>query len=308
MKSASPQGRNIKRVLAILPMLVWPALLSADLAPVPSSSQPRDEALSDPAFRQQIEEDWLRQARAIEDGAPGTLITEADARGGCDGIKDGKYAFHTGQEPNPWWQVDLGEVVPLSRIVVYNRLDYAPGLHNADNLRILTSNNGKQWTLRHEIKGKHFGGLSGPPPLEVRFKDNEVQGRFVRLQIPSAAPIFLHLDEVEVYGPTAPERNLALHRPANQSSISQWSTAKPLGSPNKIRQYPTAAFIERGRKLAADLHQVGVDCALALRSLDDVARRLQALPKDASDDARRAVYLQARWSVRARSEEHTSEL
>jgi hypothetical protein len=279
-------------------MLVWPALLSAGLAPVPSSSQPRDEALSDPAFRQQIEGDWLRQARAIEDGAPGTLTTEADARGGCDGIKDGKYAFHTGQEPNPWWQVDLGEVVPINRVVVFNRLDYAPGLHNADNLRILTSDDGKQWTLRHENKGKHFGGISGAPPLEVRFKENEVRGRFVRLQIPSATPIFLHLDEVEVYGPAAPERNLALHHPANQSSISQWSTAKSLKPPNAPPQYPIAGFVERGHKLAADLRQAGVDSSPSLRKLDEAAQQLQALPRDASDDLRRALYLQTRWIVR----------
>ncbi len=97
-----------------------------------------------------------KQAKAIEDGVAGAVSTETDARGGCDGIKDGKYAFHTGQEPNPWWQVDLGEVVPLSRVVVFNRLDYAPGLHNADNLRILTSEDGKQWTLRHENQGQAF--------------------------------------------------------------------------------------------------------------------------------------------------------
>jgi hypothetical protein len=152
-------------VLAGLLSLLWPALSSAALAPLPASSQPRDEQLSGQALRQQIEEDWLQQAQAIEEGAAGPVSTETDARGACDGIKDGKYAFHTGQEPNPWWQVDLGAVVPISRIVVFNRLDYAPGLHNADNLRILTSDDGKEWTLRHENKGKHFGGISGAPPL-----------------------------------------------------------------------------------------------------------------------------------------------
>jgi hypothetical protein len=277
---------------------MWPALLAAGLAPVPSASQPRDQALSGEALRLQIEDDWLKQASAIEDGTAGAVTTETDARGGCDGIKDGKYAFHTGQQANPWWQVDLGEVVPLNRVVVFNRLDYAPGLHNADNLRILTSEDGKQWTLRHENKGKHFGGITGAPPLDVRFGDNEVRGRFVRLQIPSTAPIFLHLDEVEVYGAVAPARNLALHRPANQSSISQWSTAKPLGLANKTRQYPTAGFIERGRKLAADLRQAGVDCSSWLGQLDAAAQRLTALPKDASDELRRAVYLQTRWAVR----------
>ncbi len=277
---------------------LWPALALGSLAPVPSASRPRDEALNGQAFRQQVEEDWLRQAKAIEAGAPGTVTTETDARGGCDGIKDGKYAFHTGQEPNPWWQVDLGEVVPLSRLVVFNRLDYAPGLHNADNLRILTSEDGSHWTPRHEIKGQHFGGISGAPPLEVRFKDGEVRGRFVRLQIPSAAPIFFHLDEIEVHGPAAPERNLALHRPANQSSLSPWSTAKSLRPPDAPPEYPTAGFIERGRKLAADLRQAGVDCAPALQELDAAAQRLQALSEDAPDEARRALYLQVRRLVR----------
>ena len=41
-----------------------------------------------------------------------------------------------------------------------------------------------------------------------------------------------------------------------------------------------------------------MDCAPPLRSLDEAAQRLQALPKDASDDLRRALYLQARWAVR----------
>jgi hypothetical protein len=284
----------MSRLLVVL----WPTLLSAGLAPVPSSSQPRDEVLNAQAFRLQIEEDWLKQAKAIADGVAGAVTTETDARGGCDGIKNGKYAFHTAQEPNPWWEVDLGEVVPISRVVVFNRLDYAPGLHNADHLRILTSEDGKQWTLRHENKGKHFGGISGAPPLDVRFRQNEVRGRFVRLQIPSAAPIFLHLDEVEVYGPAAPERNLALHRPANQSSLSQWSTAKPVGPPNAPPQYPTARFIEQGRKLAADLRLAGVDCAPSLRKLDEAAQRLQALPREASDGLRRALYLETRWIVR----------
>ena len=73
-----------------------------------------------------------------------------------------------------------------------------------------------------------------------------MRGRFVRLQIPSAAPIFFHLDEVEVYGPGAPERNLALHRPANQSSISQWSTAKSLKPPGRRAAVPNGGVHRAG--------------------------------------------------------------
>jgi hypothetical protein len=276
--------------------LAWTAHGGAALAPVPSTSQPHDEVLAGKAVQQQIEADWLRQAEAMEDG--GKVTTESDARGACDGVKDGKYAFHTGQEPNPWWQVDLGQVVPLRRVVLFNRLDYAPGLHNTDNLRLLTSEDGKAWTLRRETKNQHFGGISGAPPLEVMFTEGEVRARFVRLQIPSSAPIFLHLDEVEVYGFSEPNRNLALHRPANQSSLSPWSTTKRLSAPDAPRQYPTAAFIQRGRKLAAELIQAGVHCKRQVEKLDESAQRLEALPKNAADADRRALYLQARAIVR----------
>ncbi len=75
-----------------------------------------------------VEEDWLMQARS-RSVAPGggRVATWADAAGAVDGVKDGKYAFHTDREPNPWWQVDLRSVQEIARIVVYNRLDYAPG-------------------------------------------------------------------------------------------------------------------------------------------------------------------------------------
>lgn len=49
-------------------------------------------------FQRQVEEDWIQQAKA----ALAPAGTESDARGACDGVKDGKYEFHTGQEVNPW--------------------------------------------------------------------------------------------------------------------------------------------------------------------------------------------------------------
>ncbi|MCX7826427.1 MAG: discoidin domain-containing protein, partial [Verrucomicrobiae bacterium] len=244
---------------------------------------PRTEELSAIAVRQQIEEDWLKSLVQ-------PLTTQSDAAGAVDGIKNGKYAFHTGHQPNPWWQVDLGSVIPIARIVVFNRLDYAPGLHNADNLRILTSDDGTNWTLRHDNKGRHFGGVSGEKPLEVTFKDGEVKARFVRLQVPSVKPIFFHLDEVEIYGPGPNPRNLALRRPADQSSLSQWSTAK---TPPTQDEFPTTACIGRARKLAAELAKAGVDVAPYLRELDTVENRGVT-----SAAERRQQYLDARWIIR----------
>ena len=149
--------------------------------------------------------------------------TARDAAGAVDGVKDGRYGFHTWLDANPWWQVDLGTRRAIARIVVYNRLDYAPGLHNADALTILTSDDEKTWTLRHDNKGKHFGGVAQGKPLEVSFDAEEIQARFVRLQVPSKRPLFFHLDEVEIFGPGAPAENIALKRPAKQSSLSRWS-------------------------------------------------------------------------------------
>ena len=273
--------------------LVWNALggVAIDAAPpmngFPDATRPREAVASGSGLRKLIEEDWLKSL--IE-----PLTTQSDAAGAVDGVKDGKYAFHTGGDPNPWWQVDLGSVQPIARIVVYNRLDYAPGLHNADTLVILTSDDGQQWTLRYDNQGRHFGGISGAPPLEVVFTEGELQARFVRLQIPSGQPIFFHLDEVEIYGPGDASKNLALHQPADQSSLSQWSTAKI----RRPLDFPTAACIERGRKLAAHLSQCGVDVSPHLGALDQAEERLRALPGDAPEAERRRIYLDTRWIVR----------
>ncbi|MBM4001522.1 MAG: hypothetical protein FJ297_18640 [Planctomycetes bacterium] len=253
---------------------------------IPADSAPRVEPIPAGAFRAAIEEDWLN---AIAE----PVTTRSDAAGACDGVKDGKYAFHTGLEPNPWWQVDLQQARTISRIVVYNRLDYAPGLHNADHLRVLTSDDGTTWTLRHDNRGNHFGGIHGAKPLEVVFNRPGISARFVRLRIPGAQPIFFHLDEVEIYGEAPDGPNLALRMPADQSSLSVWSTAKTRGS-----FFPTAACIERGRRLCDAFAESGLDVRMIRVELDALEREHAGLSADSDPSARRALYLRVRWVVR----------
>jgi hypothetical protein len=252
--------------------------------------------------KSQVEADWLEQvaARSRPRGGRNTPVpTYADAAGAVDGVKNGRYAFHTAAEKSPWWQVDLGKPRAIARIVVYNRLDYKPGLHNADGLLILVSDDGRKWRLCHDNKGKHFGGVTGAKPLEVVFKPGEVGGRFVRLQIRRAKPVFFHLDEVEVYGPADAAKNIALKRPADQSSVSQWSTAKvPISSATPKPALPIREVIDHGRLLARDLRQAGLDTRPHERELDAAAARLTALPASASAEAKRGLYLEARWAVR----------
>jgi len=276
----------------------YAAVLLATIAAVVSAAVPAGRSPT-PAARAQVEADWLEQLNARRRHARKSrpVTTAADAAGACDGVKNGRYGFHTAQEKQPWWQVDLGRPRPIARIVVYNRLDYAPGLHNADGLTILTSDDGKRWTLRHDNRGRHFGGVGRGKPLTVAFPPDSVRGRFVRIRLRSPKPVWFHLDEVEVFGPAETEKNLALRRPADQSSLSQWSTSKLRDPPARPPTYPTVDVLRRGRLLAADLREAGLDTRTHVRELDAAAARLKALPAGAPD-RRRRLWLDARWAVR----------
>jgi len=223
-------------------VIQWSGVLRDGRLRVPAVASPKiDGRLDDPCWKQAapvpaaaadqpsvlLARDYRHVYAAItlptraEAGFQGSS-TALDAAGAVDGVKDGRYAFHTGLEPNPWWQVDLGRRQPIGKLVVYNRLDYEPGLHNADNLLVLTSDDEKTWTLRYDNQGRFFGGVGRGKPLEADFTP-PLEARFVRLQVRSDAPIYFHLDEVEIYAPGDAAENLALRRPARQSSLSQWS-------------------------------------------------------------------------------------
>ncbi len=248
----------------------------------------------------QIEADWLRQADAWRKGKfgdPTIATTQSDAAGAVDGVKNGLYAFHTGHQPNPWWQVDLGRERDVVRVVVWNRLDYAPGLHNADHLQLLTSLDGQQWTLQHE-NHQHFGGISGTPPLEVALPATGIRARFLRLQIPSAVPVFFHLDEVEVFGAENNQVNLALRCPADQSSLSQWAVARDLGQKPVPMVFPTGDWVRRGRAIAAHLEMAGVDVKELAAELEAAAKNLPRDPEAGTEAERREQYLSIRRLVR----------
>jgi hypothetical protein len=115
------------------------------------------------------------------------------AQGGVDGVKNGKFGFHTKSEPNPsWWQVDLGEVKSLTEIRIFNRLDCCSEL--ARTIQILLSNDEANWTRVFTNNGSVFGGSDGKP-LKVSLKGKSA--RYVRLQL--AEKNNFHLDEVEIY-------------------------------------------------------------------------------------------------------------
>ncbi len=137
--------------------------------------------------------------------------------GAVDGIKNGAYGFHTQREDNPWWQVDLGMEIAIEKVVIYNRQDCCT--ERARTIQVFLSTDGVNFENAYQHNGSIFGGAKDQKPLTVplRFK----KARFVRLQLNERNA--LHLDEVEVYGVMAQLANLALGKPAEQSSTSPYS-------------------------------------------------------------------------------------
>lgn len=231
-------------------------------------------------WQKSVEEDWvLGEQLALLAQNQQAVTTSADATGGCDGIKNGEWGFHTGLNDQPWWQVDLGKSEALDEVKVWNRREAA---ERAWQLRLLLSEDGKKFQQVYQHNGTPFHGFSDGKPLVIKLEGKH--GRFVRLALPGTT--FLHLDEVEVFGRANPGKNLALHQPADQLSVSQWSVAHTI--PKDIDWADSArAALAVCERLSSELpptSQVGP-------KLDELKRELAALPKDVSG---RAIFLEAR--------------
>ena len=254
----------------------------------------------------QIEADWLRQdvVRRLpatpDSRSRAAVTTRQDAAGGCDGVKDGTYGFHTNRDARPWWQVDLGEALALDRVVIFNRCD-GNVEDRAGRLIVLLSDDGQSWTELYRHDGTKFFGHSDGKPLVV--PAGGAKARLVRVQLPTAE--YFHLDEVEVYANGGRE-NVARGRPADQSSTSQWSRvhAAAPGDGEVVEPgvpeggYRTAEVVESGLKLADDLTARGAAVGTEAETLRKVAEALEKLPPDAPAAAQRELYLRARWTVR----------
>lgn len=238
------------------------AALALLLASLPSGSRAS-------VFREQIEADWMTQDRLRVADSP--VTREQDAAGACDGVQDGQWGFHTEHEDRPWWQVDLGEVRTLDRLVVYNRTDFA---QRAARLVVLISDEGEDFRQVYAHDGATFLGHADGKPLAIALQG--VPARFIRLQLPGRD--YFHLDEVEVY-PPGNGVNIALDKPCTQSSVSQWSRRH-----GQVDARTSADLVlQRGTRLAHQLRQMGIDVA----PWEKFANRRN----EATD-------LQMRWAVR----------
>ena len=191
------------------------------------------------AMRSLIEADWIeRDARFTPEKAAAKstpaanehgVTTAQDASGGCDGITNGRWGFHVASgEQDPWWQVDLGRVVRLDRVVIFNRTDRGTA-DRTRQIRVLVARDeaGSAFEEVYRHNGTTFYGVKEKKPLVVPFKARHVEARIVRLAIPGRCSFAL--DEIEVYAAGDPGKNIALGRPADQKSVSQYSYPGTLG-------------------------------------------------------------------------------
>ena len=116
--------------------------------------------------------------------------------GANNGIRTGRYGFHTTTEAGPWWSVDLGGSFRLLQIRIYNRIDNPIVANRADELDVLVSHDGVFWTKVFSYRGPPPFGLDGHP-LVVPVT-HALPLRHVKIQLRNET--CLHLDEVEVYG------------------------------------------------------------------------------------------------------------
>jgi F5/8 type C domain len=127
-------------------------------------------------------------------GRPATQIStshDAPASRAVDGNTSGSWGdnsvTHTPTHANPWWKVDLGEVLPIGKVVVYNRTDCCAERLDGFILEVLGEDGTVTFTYTEGVM------------VESR-REIEVHsfGRWVKIRLPGAGRI-LSLAEVEVY-------------------------------------------------------------------------------------------------------------
>ncbi len=239
-----------------------------------------------------VADDWRFNKTKTE------VTTAMDALGAVDGDKTEEYGFHTASdETDAWWQVDLGEVCRLDRVVVYNRTKGGTA-RRTRNINVLVSEGGAAFNTVYEHQGPTFYGAKEEKPLVVTFNKEPVDARIVRLMVPGKCSFALV--EVEVFAANDPDTNIALGKPADQKSISEWSKAPAsktiLPEDMQFSLAHTADVLLRATTLATRL-----EIAEAAEQLTVLQQHLDAMQQSGEMpvlDVRRELYFNARHILR----------
>ncbi|MEM6630148.1 MAG: discoidin domain-containing protein [Bacteroidota bacterium] len=111
---------------------------------------------------------------------------------------------HTLNETQPWWQVDLGQLSILDQVKIYNRTDVLPERLNNFYLLISSTPFSDSASLATLLLDNAVTSIffSGPAGFEETFVLNDLEGRYIRIQLSGSG--FLHMAEVEVMGCQSP--------------------------------------------------------------------------------------------------------
>jgi FkbM family methyltransferase len=114
---------------------------------------------------------------------------ELDARIANNGdIVSQKY-FHTDNETNPWWQVELDGVFVIEKISIYNRAEFKDRLNR---FTVLRSCNGSDWFPIFQKRGENsFGELS----ISI---DRPGLAKYIRVRLDGYD--CLHFRECQIFG------------------------------------------------------------------------------------------------------------
>ena len=111
---------------------------------------------------------------------------------------------HTLNEAQPWWQVDLGQLSVLDQVKIYNRTDVLPERLNNFYLFVSSVPFSDTASLASILLDSMVTQVffSGPAGLQETFVLNDLEGRYIRIQLSGSG--FLHMAEVEVMGCQSP--------------------------------------------------------------------------------------------------------
>lgn len=137
-----------------------------------------------------------RQARVTSSSLSSGVLQSLVAEQPAD-----DFAFHTAQEAHPWIELDLGSEVAVTGVRILNRTSCGqPGQDRAATLCLSVSSDGKIWA---EVWKAERGEPQWEIPVTEYLAGAYVPGRkarYLRLELKSAKPEYLHLRQVEVWG------------------------------------------------------------------------------------------------------------
>jgi len=187
-----------------------------------------------------------REASVVNLALDGVATQPSTAHGGVasranDGNTDGNYGAgsvtHTGSHTNAWWEVDLGAVMEIDSIAVWNRGDCCQD--RLFNYYVMVSNSPNSQPATAPFA--HFETAIAGRPTTVTVNTT---GRYVRIQRQGVG--VMSLAEVEVFGREAPVVNLALDGVATQPSTAHGGVASRAIDGNTDGNYGAGSVTHTG--------------------------------------------------------------